>query len=85
MHSSVYKNTEVKMQSGGGKIIRKVNIKNGKGYKSITKYRNGKKMKTVKKTIHPGHISMIVQGKFVPGLFSDCQCREKNKSRKNRK
>jgi len=85
MHNSDYKNTEVKMQSGGSKIVRKVTIKNGKGYKSITKYRNGKKMKTVRRKIQPDHITMIGKGKFVPGLFSDCQCSEKNKSRKNRK
>ena len=33
-----YKNTEVKTMTGGSKIVRKVSIKNGKGYKSVTKY-----------------------------------------------
>jgi hypothetical protein len=77
-----YENTEVKTQQGGSKFVRKVAIKNGKGYKSITKYRNGKKLKTVKKKIQPDQISMILQGKFIPGLFLDCHCREKSKTRK---
>ena len=38
-----YENTETKTQSGGKKIVRKVSIKNGKGYKSVTKYHKGKK------------------------------------------
>ena len=38
-----YKNTEVKIMTGG-KIVRKVSIKNGRGYKSVTKYHKGKKV-----------------------------------------
>jgi hypothetical protein len=34
-----YENTEVKTMTGGAKVVRKVSIKNGKGYKSISKYR----------------------------------------------
>jgi hypothetical protein len=71
-----YKNIEVKHQMGG-KIVRKVSIKNGKGYKSITKYRKGKKIGTVKKHIHNEHINLIKLGKFIPGLFSDCKCKTK--------
>ena len=37
-----YENTEVKQQMGG-KVVRKVSIKKGKGYKSVTKYHKGKK------------------------------------------
>ena len=33
-----YDNTEVKINQFGGKIIRRVSIKKGKGYKSISKY-----------------------------------------------
>ncbi len=73
-----YENIEVTHQKGG-KIVRKVSIKNGKGYKSITKYRNGKKNKTVKRHIHKDHIALIKSGKFIPGLFSDCQCKTKKK------
>jgi hypothetical protein len=79
-----FENTEVKTQSGGQKIIRKVSIKNGKGYKSITKYHKGKKTSSVKKPIHNTHIHLIKRGKFIPRLFLDCKCREKNKTRKNK-
>jgi hypothetical protein len=79
-----YENTEIKtLMSGGGKVIRKVSIKNDKGYKSVTKIVKGKKNRTVKKQIHNDHIKLIQAGKFIPGLFSDCHsCKIKNKSRK---
>jgi hypothetical protein len=66
-----YQNIEVKKMMGGSKIVRKVSIKNGKGYKSITKYHKGKKGKTIKKSIHKSHIDLIQLGKFIPGLFLD--------------
>ncbi len=73
-----YFNTETKMMSGG-KTIRKVHIKNGKGYKSVTKYRRGKKVGTAKRPIHKEHVELIKLGKFIPGLFLDCNCEAKNK------
>ncbi len=76
-----YKNTEVKSMTGG-KIVRKVSIKNGKGYKSITKYHKGKKSYTHKKPIHKEHVELIKMGKFIPGLFLDCDSKKKNKTRK---
>jgi hypothetical protein len=79
-----YKNTEIKMQKGG-KIVRKVTIKNGKGYKTITKYHRGKKVSTLKKPIHESHISLIQIGKFIPGLFNDCNGSCKKKTRRNKK
>ncbi len=78
-----YENTEIKTQTGG-KIIRKVSIKKGKGYKSVTRIRNGKKILTIKKPIYIEHIKLIKQRKFIPGLFLDCTHREKNKTRKNK-
>ena len=36
-----YSNSETK-QMGGTKVVRNVNIRNGKGYKSVTKYRGNK-------------------------------------------
>lgn len=70
-------------QSGGKKIVYKVSIKKGKGYKSVTKYNGGKKTSYVKKPIHESHIKLIRSRKFIPGLFSDC--RGKNcKTRKNK-
>lgn len=79
-----YENIEVKKMTGGSKIVRKVSIKNGKGYKSITKYQKGKKSRTTKKSIHKAHIELIQIGKFIPGLFLDCNCREKKKTRKRK-
>ena len=76
-----YENTEIKM-TGGTKIVRKVSIKNGKGYKSVTKYNKGKKTATIKKRIHKDHVHFIKNGKFIPGLFLDCICKE-SKTRKN--
>lgn len=67
-----YENTETKIQRGG-KIVRKVSIKRGKGYKSITKYRKGKKLHTIKKPLHKEDIKLIKRGKFIPGLFHDCK------------
>ena len=85
MNKFNYKNTEVKTMSGGKKLVRKVSIKNGKGYKSVTKYRKGKKTGTVKKLIHKDHIDLIQTGKFIPGLFADCHCNKKNKTQKNKR
>lgn len=77
-----YANTEIKKQLGG-KTVRKVSIKNGKGYKSVTKYHKGKKIRTIKKPIHKSHIQLISWGKFIPGLFTDCKySRKKHKTRK---
>ena len=76
-----YENTEtIKPQMGGGeKIVRKVSIKNGKGYKSVITYKKGKKHSAIKKPIHGYHIEMIKGRKFIPGLFSDCKPREKTR------
>jgi hypothetical protein len=76
-----YNNIESKIH-GGRKTVRKVCIKNGKGYKMITKYSGGKKVFSVKKPIHETQIDLIQQNKFIPGLFNDCiNC---NKTRKNK-
>jgi hypothetical protein len=77
-----YDSNETK-QMGGTKVVRKVSIRNGKGYKSLTKYRNGKKIGAIKKHIHKDHVNLIKFGKFIPGLFVDCKC--SGKTRKNRK
>jgi len=74
-----YENTESVLQSGGGKIVRKVSIKNGKGYKSVITYKKGKKRCAIKKHIHRDHIEMIKRRKFIPRLFSDCKSREKTR------
>ena len=72
-------------QKGGKRIIHKVSIKNGKGYKSVTKYNGGKKTSFVKKPIHESHVKLIRSRKFIPGLFSDCRGKKcKNKTRKKK-
>jgi hypothetical protein len=78
MHNFKYQNTEIKYLKGG-KIVRKVTIKNGKGYKSVTRYNKGKKLHSSKKRIHKDHIDMIQNGKFIPSFFSDCKKTRKNK------
>jgi hypothetical protein len=69
-----YYNTEIE-QLGSQKIIRKVSIKNGRGYKSVTKYYKGKRMGFSKKPIHKSHIVSIKKREFIPGLFLDCKCK----------
>jgi len=59
-----------KTMLGGKKIIKKVTIKNSKGYKSICNYKNGKKCYT-KKQLSDGEVQLIKMGKFIPGLFND--------------
>jgi hypothetical protein len=74
-----YENKETVIQRGG-KVIRAVSIKKGRGYKSITKYHKGKKLYTVKKPIHKNDIELIKKGKFIPGLFKDCKnCKTKKR------
>ncbi len=64
---------------GGKKTTRKVIIKNGKGYKSLCTYKNGKKCHNKKKHLSKLEIQMIKIGKFIPSLFRDI----KKKTRKN--
>ena len=80
-----YSNLDTK-QKGGRKTVRNVTIKNGKGHKSISQYKKGKKMYSVKKPLTIVEIITIQRGEFIPGLFSDCKGSEcmKNKTRKNR-
>ena len=78
-----YNCSECKQLGGGKKMVRKVTIKNNKGYKSVSKYYKGKHIKTNKKPLNYVEISMIKIGKFIPGLFGDCSCK-KNKTNKIR-
>jgi hypothetical protein len=81
-----YENTET-TKFGGRKTVRKVTIRNGKGFKMVSKYHKGKRLGSAKKPIHQEHVLMIASGKFIKGLFSDCKCGNdmKNKTRKNRR
>jgi hypothetical protein len=74
-----YENTEVKNNQLGGKIVRKVSIKKGKGYKSITRYHRKKHIGTIRKTLKNGEIQMIKLGKFIPGLFKNCKACSKKR------
>jgi hypothetical protein len=79
MHNFNYSNSETVVQKGG-KTVRKVTIKKGKGYKSVTIYRKGKKVSTIRKPIHQDHIEKIKTRQFIPGLFSDCvNCKTKKR------
>ena len=74
-----YSNVETKLHDGM-KTVRKVFVKRGKGYKSVTHYMKGKRTFNVKKPIHIGHIVKIKVGKFIPKLFADCKnCTRKKK------
>ena len=64
-------------QYGTNKTMRKVVIKKGKGYKSISFYKNGKLIRTVKRRLPLEHVNMIKQKQFIPRLFSDCKTRKK--------
>ena len=79
-----YQNREELIQGGGKKVVRKVTIRNGRGYKSVTTYHKGKKVSSVKKPIDDTHMMLIQARKFIPGLFSDCQCSKNRKTRKNK-
>jgi len=67
-----YHNTEKRIRSGKH-ITRKVVIKGGKGYKSVTIKIGGKRNRTVKKQLNKNEIEKIRKGKFIKGLFTDCK------------
>lgn len=80
LNNFYYDNTEVKNIQSGGKIVRKVSIKRGKGYKSISTYHKKKHTGTARRTLKTAEIQMIKLGKFIPGLFKNCKtCSKKNK------
>lgn len=78
-----YSNVQ-KHQSGGKKTLQKVIIKKGKGHKSVSYYKKGRIMKTIKKPIHQDHIILIFRKQFIPGLFSDCQMESMNPGKYNK-
>jgi hypothetical protein len=73
LHKFGYHNTEVINNQHGGKIVRKVSITKGKGYKSISKYHKKKHTGTVRKKLKNSEIKLIKLGKFIPGLFKNCK------------
>jgi hypothetical protein len=68
----------------GGKMqVRNVTIKNGKGYKSVSKYCKGKCNTTMKRRLLLKEIQMIQRNQYIPALFKDC--RPKNRTSRNRR
>lgn len=57
---------------GNDKTVHRVTVKNGKGHKSVTKYRRGKLMSRVKRLLREEEMEHIHRKKFIPGLFRDC-------------
>jgi len=74
-----------KHQHGGKKTVRNVTIRHGKGHKKVTYYKGNKKILTVKKPLKSFEIELIKIGKFIPGLFKDCGCGKKRRTRKNKR
>ena len=66
-----YHNIEKRVHNGKH-ITRKVIIKGGKGYKSVTMKR-GKRNHTVKRPLKQHEMEKIKKGKFIKGLFNDCK------------
>jgi hypothetical protein len=76
-----YYNKDVRV-ANGKKTVRVVSVKNGRGYKSVTKYRGKKRLGTVKKRIHDDHIQLIGGGKFIHGFFDDCSSKDCKNNKK---
>jgi hypothetical protein len=74
-----------KHQHGGKKTVRHVTIKNGKGHKKVSHYRGNKLVRTVKKSLKKPDMEMIRLGKFIPGLFRDCQISRKKSTTRHRR
>jgi len=68
-----YSNIEVS-QNGNKKTVRKVLVNNKKGYKSVSKYRNGKHKRTMKRPLKAKEISCVKRKIFLPNLFDNCKC-----------
>lgn len=74
----------VQTHVNGGKIqVRNVTIKNGKGYKSVSRYCKGKCNTTVKRRLLLKEIKMIQRHQYIPALFKDC--RPKNRTSRTRR
>lgn len=68
-----FSNTEI-IRNGNSKTVRKVYLDEKKGYKSVSKYKNGKLKKTVKKNLKSKEKTCIKKRKFIPELFHNCKC-----------
>lgn len=77
-----YESTQTHI-TGGKTQVRNVTIKNGKGYKSVSKYCKGKCNTTVKRRLLLKEIQMIQRNQYIPALFKDC--RPKNRTSRSRR
>jgi hypothetical protein len=68
-----FSNIEI-LSHGNKKTVRKVVVDNGKGYKSVSKYINGKLKKTAKRRLKSHEKIRIKKREFMPQLFDDCVC-----------
>ena len=68
-----FSNVEI-IRNGNKKTVRKVIVDNNKGYKSVSKYSNGKLKKTVKRKLKLHEKNCIKSKEFIPKLFNDCKC-----------
>jgi hypothetical protein len=62
-------------------MTHKVHIKNGKGYKSVTHARHGKRLHHSRKALSTVEMGLIKIGKFIPGLFNDLNKKSKTRKR----
>jgi len=67
-----YHNVE-KRKHGKTHVMRKVVIKGGKGYKSVSRKQHGRKNRTIKRLLKQHEIADIKRGRFIGGLFTDCK------------
>jgi len=67
-----YSNVQHK-HHGLNKKTHKVHIMGSKGYKCVTHFRRGKKTHHTRKQLTNGEINKIHKGKFIKGLFKDCE------------
>ena len=75
--------SQQKYVNKGKKTVRKVVVRGGKGFKSVSNYHKGKHIYTAKKPLNTMEIAQIKLCKFIPGLFKDCE--QHNKTKKHRK
>lgn len=68
-----FSNTEI-IRNGNSKTVRKVYLDSKKGYKCVSKYKNGKLKKTVKKNLKLKEKTCIKKREFIPELFDNCKC-----------
>ena len=68
-----FSNIEI-VRNGNKKTVRKVILDGKKGYKSVSKYVNGKLKKTVKRRLKSDEKNKIKKKQFIPELFNNCVC-----------